>query len=903
MMDVFRSAHVTVRATACVLALCLTEMMVAPRAATAQSGLPGRPSNPSCLAPARPVVGTGLPIVFQPIFNVGATPTALHRSANDPSVWYVASKDGRIRRVVWDGSGGSHSSIVLDLSDAVVVGPEAGLSGMAFHPRFEGNGFVYVHYSGPNGPGAPGPFTEYVSRFTSVDGGLTLQRGSERVVLRLPQHGIFHHGGKLVFGPDGYLYVGFGDGDAPAEAQDVSNWLGALLRIDVDGRSPYAIPSGNPFARGGGAPELFAWGLRNPYQFSFDRLTGDLWVGDVGFQTWEEINRIVRGGNYGWPIMEGNHCLVGPCSPGDFERPVVEHLHATLGGDALAIMGGYVYRGAAIPELWGRYVYGDFNGNVWALRDDGAGDPEPELLTDGLGPLTGIAEDADGELYFLSSPIRRLVPGTPSADRFPRTISTTGCRDPRDPTRPAAVVIPYDVNVELWSDGAAKDRWIGLPDGAAIDVLPDGDWSFPIGTVLMKDFRLAGQLIETRLLVRHDDGGWAGYTYEWDDDASDAMLLENQKTRRVGEHVWEYPSRIQCLACHTAVAGRSLGPTTAQLNRALRYPSTGIVANQLATLEAIGMLSAPLGAPPPSLPVLRGPAHRTFPAAERARGYLQANCAHCHAPGGPTQSTMDLRAGVPEERMNVCEVEPTFGNAGVPGAFLLTPGVPDSSMLSLRMHALDRDRMPPLATRLADTAGTQLVDAWISAMVVCAGATTTSTTASTTTSATTGNPSSTSSTVLPAEVCTNGIDDDGDLLADCRDADCVAHADCLSGCGDDPTFATLGCRVAALGMRAKPLVTDEEFLAALGDVLDGAALAVARAQARCEDGNRKGARHALRRMARYARKYARRVRSKQGRAAVADAMMRDELLADVRRLRALAKRLRRSLDCAVPAHA
>jgi hypothetical protein len=301
------------------------------------------------------------------------------------------------------------------------------------------------------------------------------------------------------------------------------------------------------------------------------------------------------------------------------------------------------------------------------------------------------------------------------------------------------------------------------------------------------------------------------------------------------------------------------------MNRAIPYPLTGIVANQLSTLEAIGVLSAPLGAPPASLPVLRGPAHRTFPPAQRARGYLQANCAHCHAPGGPTQSTMDLRAGVSEEQMNVCDVEAAFGDLGVPGARLLTPGAPDSSVLSLRMHALDDDRMPPLATRLVDTAGTQLVDAWISAMVVCAGATTTSTTSTTTT---TSSPGSTSSTVPP-----------------------------LEGCGDDPTFATLGCRMAALGTRTAGPATDDAFLTALGDLLDGAAVALADAQARCGDGDGGSARRAMKRVVHHARKFARRLRSNQGHAALPDAMVRKELVADARRLRALAKALRRSLDC------
>jgi glucose/arabinose dehydrogenase len=208
--------------------------------AAAQSGLGSRPSNPACLAPARPLAGTAAEVSFEPTFSAGSTPTALHRSSDDPSVWYVALKEGRIRRVEWT-SGAPSITEMLDLVGTVVTGPEAGFTGMAFHPDFATNGHVYVHYSGANdSPDAPGPFTEFVTRFTSDDGGLTLDPGSEVVLLALPQHGIFHHGGKMAFGPDGYLYVGFGDGNAPEEAQDVFQWYGKILRLDVDGGTPSA---------------------------------------------------------------------------------------------------------------------------------------------------------------------------------------------------------------------------------------------------------------------------------------------------------------------------------------------------------------------------------------------------------------------------------------------------------------------------------------------------------------------------------------------------------------------------------------------------------------------------------------------------------------------------------------
>ena len=746
--------------------------------ATAQVGLDVRPSNTRCVAPPRPVTGTAGVVAFPQTFSAGLQPTAMVRSPLDPTRWWVSLKAGLLRTVVWDPSHPATPVVTtaLDLTDRIVVGIEAGLTGMAFHPGFPLVPYVYVHYSGPNPPGVTGTFTERISRFTSRDG-VTFDRTTEVVLMTLPEMTPFHHAGKLAFGPDGDLYLGFGDGGPGlgANAQDLRSWYGKILRIDVDHGTPYAIPPDNPLASGGGAPELFAWGLRNPYQLSFDATTGELWVGDVGLDTWEEVDRVVRGGNYGWPILEGDHCLTDPCDGSPYVPPVAEHLHADIGGDSLAIIGGYVYRGTAIPELAGRYVYGDWNGNVWALMDDGTGNLLPELLANGLGEITGFGEDADGELSGLTPALRQIEHATaPPPAAFPQTLSATGCRSATDVTQPAAGVIPYAVNVPLWSDGAEKSRWMGVPDGGTIDVGADGDWNFPIGTVMMKDFVFQGRLVETRLFMRHRDGGWAGYSYAWNAAGTDANLLTGEATAVVGGQTWHYPSRTQCLACHTVIAGSTLGPTTAQLNRTFFYPSTGRLANQLDTLSAIGMLSAPLPAPSSQLPILPGPDTPNQPLALRARGYLQANCAHCHAPGGPTEAAMDLRYTTLDADTNVCGIPPALGDLGVAGALIVAPGDPSHSILSLRMHALDAHRMPPLATFVVDPAGTQLIDGWISSLTGCAGGlpgtttttsttittttrlTTTSTTTSTTRATTSNTASSTTSTTTTPVTSTTG---------------------------------------------------------------------------------------------------------------------------------------------------
>jgi uncharacterized repeat protein (TIGR03806 family) len=297
-------------------------------------------------------------------------------------------------------------------------------------------------------------------------------------------------------------------------------------------------------------------------------------------------------------------------------------------------------------------------------------------------------------------------------------LSATGCVNPANPKEPADGLIPYEVNVALWSDGADKKRWLAVPDGTTIQVGPDGHWDLPAGSVLMKQFSLAGTLVESRLFVRHQDGDWAGYTYAWNDAQSDATLVPLLTTTNVGGQPWSIPGRSHCLQCHAAVAGRSLGTETGQLNGDALYPSTQRIANQLATLDHIGMFSAPIG-DPASLaryPKIDG----TDPIAQRARAYLHANCQHCHRPGGGALGTIDFRYATPFFATGVCGAQPNVSDLGVTGSTLLAPGDPTTSVVSLRMHSLDPNvRMPPLATQVVHPAGTDLVDSWIHSLTSC----------------------------------------------------------------------------------------------------------------------------------------------------------------------------------------
>ena len=331
----------------------------------------------------------------------------------------------------------------------------------------------------------------------------------------------------------------------------------------------------------------------------------------------------------------------------------------------------------------------------------------------------------------------------PRSGEPPALLSATGCVDSRDPKKPAATLIPYDVNSALWSDTAAKLRYIALPEGkkihirncaaepTACDVLAggiseDGHLDFPVGTVLVKSFLIGGTPIETRLLVHASQDFWRGFSYQWNEAATDATLLPDATAateRTVTGQRWQFPSRAQCLQCHTEPAGRSLGPTVAQMNRDFDYPSGR--ANQLATLEKMGLLDAPLAKPPTMLPSYPSPAPAPANTAatldQRARSYLHANCAICHRPGG-TFAGMDMRYETAFKDQELCNVAPMRGNVGVVGAVRLAPGNPARSIVSLRMHTLtqqDMVRMPQIGSVVVDVMGTTLIDDWIRSITTC----------------------------------------------------------------------------------------------------------------------------------------------------------------------------------------
>jgi len=691
-------------------------------------GLDARPANTSCLAPERS--GAGTSAITARVFErlTFEQPLAMMQPPGETSRWFVVERGGRVRVFANDPAVATASTFV-DLSGQVNTSGEGGLLGMAFHPDFGANGEVFLSYTRSGSP-----LQSVIARFTSPDGGASLDPNSGEILLTVDQPYSNHNGGQIAFGPDGYLYIGLGDGgsggDPQDNAQNTRNLLGAMLRIDVDGATPYAIPAGNPFAGnplcssgpgGAACPEIFAWGFRNPWRWSFDRATGELWVGDVGQNAWEELDRVEIGGNYGWRCREGAHPYdsSGVCPAGLID-PVAEYGHGPATGNS--VTGGYVYRGSAIPALSGRYVFGDFgSGRIWELLPDDADRLALNELLDTSFSIASFGQGADGEIYVLdiaSGELHRLAQGSDtSADPVPDRLADTGCFEAADPVRPAAGLVPYAPNAPFWSDGAVKERWFAIPDDSTIGLASNGDFDFPPGSVLAKHFRLAGRLIETRLFMRHPDGEWAGYTYAWNEAGSEATRVRGGASVSIGSQVWSYPSESQCLECHTAAAGRSLGLEIAQLNGDLGYPTTGRTANQLLTLDAIGLLSPPAGEPS-MLPALVEP-FGSAPVAQRARAYLHTNCAACHRPGGPTPSDMDLRDDTPLAAMNACAVRPSSGDLGIADGLLIAPGDAARSLVVERMRRRDAHGMPPLGSNVVDTDGVALVSQWIDSLSGC----------------------------------------------------------------------------------------------------------------------------------------------------------------------------------------
>jgi glucose/arabinose dehydrogenase len=352
---------------------------------------------PGATAQESPTFDVGL----EPVAMGLAEPLAVVDAGDDSGRLFVVEKGGTIQIIQDDAV---LEVPFLDITDRVGdLSSEQGLLGLAFAPNYAESGLFYVNYTDLSG-------NTMVSRFAVTEDPNVADTESEQAILRQAQPYPNHNGGHIVFGPDNYLYIGFGDGgsggDPQGNAQRLDTWLGKILRIEVDPEyvpdgEPYGIPEDNPFLEDEGAlPEIWALGLRNPWRFSFDRETGDLWIGDVGQNAIEEVDRAPGnpgGLNYGWNPMEGTRCYLGDCDPSAYTLPVMEYTHDEGG---CSVTGGYVYRGEDMPDLQGTYLFADFcSGLIWnGVEDEAGGWMMSAPVETGLG-ISTFGEDEAGNLY------------------------------------------------------------------------------------------------------------------------------------------------------------------------------------------------------------------------------------------------------------------------------------------------------------------------------------------------------------------------------------------------------------------------------------------------------------------------------------------------------------------------
>lgn len=598
---------------------------------------------------------------------------------------------------------GMELSTLLDIRERTESAADDGLVTATLHPSFPTVPSVFVLYVAN-----AEPRSIRLSRFELDAEGERFDPASETILLeeaKTPDSNS-HTGGVVRFGSDGLLYASIGDGGyvepASRNGQELDNVLGTMIRIDVDGGMPYAIPADNPFSPSGprpdeGLPEIFAWGFRNPFRWSFDRATGSIWLGDVGAGNWEEIDVVEGGANYGWPVMEGHDCLDEDCDPALYREPLLAYPHP-LGSSA--VVGGYVYDGEDLPSLRGAYLFSDFNrGQLFALLDPYGMRELVEVVAVDFA-VVNVGPDERGEPLIVGlDRVARVVPNAGARTTLPSALSETGCMDPDDRTAVAPSFEPYTVRSPLWSDGATKDRFLLVPADGVVRVRDGGDLDVPVGSVLVKEFRRDGRLLETRVVARLARG-WNMATYRWDDDGADAWLVESATVEEAGGAPWFFPGSGECRRCHTEGAGFTLGLELRQLD-----------------VDTIGRFAARGWIDPgdPHGDLVR-PDDEMAPAVDRVRAYLHANCANCHRPGASMRPRLDLRVETPLAETGLCDA-PLAESFGL--AHVVEAGDPDRSILVRRIGTRTSARMPPLGSEAVDEVSVALVREWIASLASC----------------------------------------------------------------------------------------------------------------------------------------------------------------------------------------
>ncbi len=693
----------------------------------------------------------------------------------------------RLCRTTADPASGEYE-ILLDADKGVRYS-------IAFHPNYRENGYLYI---GDNYPDENDVKRSRVARYTvDREAPFKLDPESALVIIEWESNG--HNGAAIDFGLDGMLYVTSGDGTSDSDTnlmgQGLDHLLAKVLRIDVDHPAEgqaYSVPPDNPFVdQPNVRPETWAYGMRNPWRMSVDPQTGHVWVGNNGQDLWEQIYLVEKGANYGWSVYEGSHIFYAnrKLGPTPHVKPTFEHHHSV----ARSLTGGVVYFGKKLPELHGAYIYGDYStGKIWGAKVDGNEIFWHKELADSILQISGFGLDADGELLIVDHQgdekggFYSLVPNDTQANNedFPRSVAASGLFVPDAGHEVVSGMIPYSVNTPLWSDGTSKERYLFLPnetsdagerDLSRIEFPNRRGWNLPDLSVLVKSFAIeteegnpdSRRWIETRFLTKQQ-GEWVGYSYAWDEQQQIATLVpaegrdETFAIRSADgttrEQKWHYPSRTECMVCHSRAANFVLGLSTLQMNRVHDYGS--VSANQLDVLEYLGALridgtaaakekaradlkqhglskqqidaelkklsdskgqreaqpSQLLAKSADEFPHLVDPYDESQPVDTRARSYLEANCAHCHVGAGGGNSQIELAFTTPLDKMVLIDEEPLHHRFGIENARLVDPGDPERSVLLHRMAIREQGQMPQLATTIPDQRAVALIREWIAQM-------------------------------------------------------------------------------------------------------------------------------------------------------------------------------------------
>ena len=717
------------------------------------------------LSPSFPIMVRAVPSTDQLMYITQPSayaPTALWRVTDDPDV---------------------KTANAVKLFDT----PKDGVAyDFCFHPKFAENGYVYVGWNGP-GKGVRKNKFSRITRYTMrTQAPHTIDIATAKTIIEWESDG--HNGSVACFGIDGYLYVTSGDGTSDSDAdimgQSTDTLLAKVLRIDVnreENGKNYAIPKDNPFADGKGfLPETWATGTRNPWRIACDQKTGHIWIGNNGQDLWEMAHLVRPRDNYGWSVLEGSHAFYQNRKTNGLPitKPTIEHHHSEF----RSLTGGLVYYGEKLPLLNGVYLYGDYStGRIWGMKHDGVKATFHGELASPRLQITGFGMNTRGELLICDhrsageSGFYTLVPNAAAPpSNFPRKLSESGLFEnvPKHQMQPG--VIPYSVNAPFWSDGLHKQRYIALTGDATIDYTRTRGWNFPDRTVIVKSFAIetedgnpkSRQWIETRFMTKQG-AEWFGYTYLWNDVGTDAELLPAGGTDKeftiktatgVRKQVWHYPSRAECMVCHSRAANFVLGLCELQMNKDHDYGTC--TNNQIREYEHLGLLktnytaeidamprangevkgltgkeldeyakdhsqqpdqrtaktSKLFGQPPSTLKKLVDPFDPKQDLTARAKSWLHTNCSSCHIEAGGGNATIDLEFTTALDKMRLVDVKPLHHTFDLPDARLIAPSHPNRSVLLKRISLRGPHQMPPLSTNRVDERGVALITEWIQSM-------------------------------------------------------------------------------------------------------------------------------------------------------------------------------------------